>query len=84
MRSIAARYRSRVDVVDLFGLDTLLAQFVFLLGLAMVIGNAYAVYKARRGEVPKGAQGEFRPVRAYWLMAVGVVIAIWGGISLFT
>lgn len=73
-----------MDVVDLLGLDTLLAQFVFFLGLAMVIGNAYAVYKARRGEAPKGAEGEFRPVRAYWLMAVGLVIAIWGAISLFT
>ena len=70
-----------MDVVDILGLDTLLAQFILAVGLAMLIGNAYAVWKNRKGERPEGA-GEFRPVRAYWLMAVGLVISVWGAASL--
>ncbi|RPI25487.1 MAG: hypothetical protein EHM57_01470 [Actinobacteria bacterium] len=71
-----------VDVVDVLGLDSLLAQLILAVGLAMVLGNGYAIYKHRKGEGPKGAQGEFRPSRAYWLLAVGAVITVWGGASL--
>lgn len=66
----------------MLGLDSLLAQFILALGLAMVLGNGYAIYKARRGERPKGAQGEFRASRAYWLLGVGAVITLWGAASL--
>ena len=48
----------------------------------MVIGNLYAIYKNRKGQKPKDEEGEFRPGRAYWLLAVGTLIALWGGISL--
>ena len=48
----------------------------------MVIGNHYAIYKNRKGEKPKDEEGEFRPGRAYWLLGVGLLIALWGGISL--
>jgi uncharacterized iron-regulated membrane protein len=71
-----------MDVVDLLGLDALLGQFVVALGGALVLGNGYAIYKARRGEAPKGADGEFRSGRAWWLLAVGVVILFWGLVSL--
>lgn len=73
---------SAVDIVDVLGLDTLLAQFILALGLAMVLGNGFAVYKARRGEKPKDVSGEFRATRAYWLIAVGAVITVWGAASL--
>lgn len=73
-----------MDVVDLLGLDSLLAQFILALGLAMVLGNGYAVYKSRRGEAPKGATGSFRAARAYWLLAVGAVITVWGAASLLS
>ena len=72
-----------MDVVDALGLDSLLGLFVLALGGALVLGNGYAIYKARRGEAPKGVEGEFRPARAWWLFAVGVVILAWGVASLF-
>ena len=71
-----------MDVVDVLGLNSLLAQLILAVGLAMVLGNGYALYKHRKGEAPKGAQGEFRASRAYWLLTVGVVITIWGSASL--
>ena len=73
-----------MDVVDLLGLDTLLGQFVLALGLAMVLGNGYAIYQNRRGRKPKDEQGEFGSGRAYWLLAVGLLITVWGAVSLFT
>ena len=70
--------------MEVLGLDSLLGQFVLALGLAMVLGNGYAIYQNRRGRKPKDETGEFRAVRAYWLLAVGVLITIWGAVSLFT
>ncbi len=70
--------------MEVLGLDSLLGQFVLALGLAMVLGNGYAIYQNRRGRKPKDEAGEFRAVRAYWLLAVGVLITIWGAVSLFT
>lgn len=74
--------QASTDPVDIFNLGLLIKQLAFAFGLAMVIGNAYAVYKHRRDEKPKGEEGEFRPGRAYWLLGVGVLIALWGGLSL--
>ena len=71
-----------MDVVEALGLESLLAQFVIALGGALVLGNGYAIYKARRGEGPKNVEGEFRAGRAWWLLAVGVVILAWGLVSL--
>ena len=71
-----------MDVVEALGLDSLLAQFVVALGAALVLGNGYAIYQARRGNAPKGEDGEFRASRAWWLLAVGIVILIWGTVSL--
>ena len=70
------------DAIDILGLDSLLAQMILALGLAMVLGNGYAIYMNRQGKAPEKATGEFRAARAYWLLSVGVVIALWGGISL--
>ena len=71
-----------MDVVDLLGLDTLLAQMILAVGGAMVLGNGFAIYQHRRGRAPKGATGEFRSGRAYWLLGVGILITIWGIASL--
>ena len=70
------------DIGDILGLDLLIKQLALALGLAMVLGNGYAIYKNRRGEKPKDEQGDFRPGRAYWLLGVGILIAAWGAISL--
>ncbi|MDX1740744.1 MAG: TonB-dependent receptor, partial [Rhodothermales bacterium] len=48
---------------DIFGLRTLFPEAVLAIGLAMVLGNGLAIYKNRRGERPKGVEGEFRPGR---------------------
>ncbi len=45
-------------------------------------GNVFAVIQNKRGKAPKGETGEFRAVRAYWLLGVGALIATWGAVSL--
>ena len=69
-------------MVEVLGLDTLLGQFVLALGLAMVLGNGYAIYQNRRGAKPKGEEGEFRAGRAYWLFGIGSVMTLWGTATL--
>ena len=74
--------QANTDIEDILNLDLLIKQLALALGLAMVLGNAYAIYKNRKGEKPKDEEGDFRPARAYWLLGVGVVISIWGAVSL--
>lgn len=69
-------------MIDVLGLDTLLAQMILALGAALVAGNAYALVMAHRGVKPKGAEGELRRGRAWFLLAVGLVIGLWGAASL--
>lgn len=66
----------------LLGLDTLLAQLITALGLALVAGNGLAIVNDRRGRRPKNLEGEFRPGRARFLLSVGVLISVWGIASL--
>ncbi len=73
-----------MDAVDVLGLNTLLSQLVLALGLAMVLGNGFAMYKHRKGQAPAGAQGEFRSARAWWLLAVGLVLTVWGAATLIS
>ena len=74
--------QAETDIQTILNLDLLIKQLALALGLAMVIGNGYAIYKNRKGQKPKDEEGEFRPARAYWLLGVGVLISLWGGISL--
>ncbi|MCB1247391.1 MAG: hypothetical protein KDB69_09000 [Acidimicrobiia bacterium] len=67
---------------DILDLNLLIKQLALALGLAMVIGNLAAIWKHRRGERPKDEGGDFRPGLAAWLIGVGTLIALWGGISL--
>jgi len=67
---------------DIFDLDSLFAQMTLALGLALVLGNGFAMYKNSRGEHPEGAEGAFRPGRARFLLIVGAVMTVWGAISL--
>ena len=64
--------------MDIFNLDVLFAQLILALGAALVLGNGYALIQARRGKSPKGMEGDIHKGRAWWLIAVGVVIAVWG------
>ncbi len=68
----------------IFDLDLLIKQIALALGLAMVLGNGFAIIQHRRGKSPKGEEGDFRSGRAWWLLSVGVLIAIWGAVSLLT
>ena len=69
-------------VEEFLDLNSLIKQIALALGLAMVIGNGYAIIQQRRGVTPKGESGEFRPGRAYWLLSVGTLVAIWGAVSI--
>lgn len=68
---------------EILDLNILIKQVALALGLAMVIGNVYAIIQNRRGARPEGETGEFRPGRAYWLLSVGTLIAVWGAVSIF-
>lgn len=72
------------SVVDILGLNDLLAQLILAVGAAMILGNGYAIYQASRGNAPKGAEGQFRAGRAWWLLGVGTLITVWGIASLVT
>lgn len=68
---------------DIFGLDTLFAQAVLALGAALLLGNGYALFMERRGIRPKGREGAaLRAGRAWFLVAVGALMAWWGAGSL--
>lgn len=68
-------------MIDILGLDTIFAEMVLGLGLALIIGNGLAWWKHRRGEKPNGVEGDFRPGRVWFLMAVGMLMAVWGTAS---
>lgn len=70
--------------MDLFDLDGLLAQLVLALGAALVAGNGYALIMARRGVKPKNADGELRRGRAWFLLAIGIVMTLWGLATVLT
>ncbi len=74
---------SRVnDPPDIFDLDRLLVLMLLAIGLALIAGNGFAIIQARRGKTPKGEEGDFRPKRAWWLLAVGTLMTVWGLASL--
>jgi hypothetical protein len=68
--------------MDIFDIDSLLAQAITALGAALAVGNGYALLQDRRGVKPKDAEGDLHRARAWWLLAVGLVIAAWGVTSL--
>ena len=69
---------------EILNLNVLVKQMALAFGLAMVLGNGFAIIQNRRGKAPSGEEGEFRAVRAWWLFTVGALIAIWGAASLLS
>jgi len=71
-------------VGDLFDFDNLLPELVLALGLALLIGNGLAWWKHRRGETPKDVpDAVYRSGRVLFLIAVGVLLTVWGAVTLF-
>lgn len=72
-----------MTITELLGLDDLLAQMILALGAAMVIGNGFAIFQHARGKDEEKA-ADFRGGRAWWFVAVGLLITVWGIGSLVT
>lgn len=71
-------------MTDFLDIDTLFPQLVLALGLALILGNGFAWWKHRKGEVPKGVpEAAYRKGRVRWMMVVGVILTVWGAVSLF-
>jgi hypothetical protein len=71
-------------VIDILGLDSLFAELVTGLGLALLVGNGWAWWKHRKGQRPAGVEGEFRRGRVIFLLAVGFLMTLWGVASIVT
>jgi hypothetical protein len=71
-------------VIDILGLDSLFAELVTGLGLALLVGNGWAWWKHRQGQRPTGVVGEFRRGRVMFLLAVGALMTVWGVASIVT
>ena len=69
-------------MIDILGIDTLFAEMVTGLGLALVVGNLLAWRKHRQGQRPSGVDGEFRRGRVAFLLAIGILMTAWGVASL--
>ena len=72
-------------VGDILDFENLLPELILALGLALVIGNGLAWWKNRKGEAPKGVDdAKYWPGRARFLTVVGVLLTVWGSVTLFT
>lgn len=67
---------------DILGLDSLVAEMITGLGLALIVGNLLAWRKHRAGQTPAGMTGDYRPGRVRFLLVVGVLMTVWGLSSL--
>lgn len=72
------------DMEEFLNLNLLIKQIALAFGLAMVLGNSFAIIQYKRGRSPSGEEGSFRATRAWWLLTVGSLISIWGAASLLS
>jgi hypothetical protein len=69
---------------DILGIDTLFAELVTGLGLALLVGNLLAWRKHRKGERTPGVEGDFRQGRVLFLLVIGLLMTVWGVASMLT
>jgi hypothetical protein len=69
-------------MIDILGLDSLFAEMITGLGLALLVGNLLAWRKHAKGERPAGVVGEFRRGRVTFLLVVGLLMTVWGVASI--
>ncbi len=71
-------------MAEILGLDSLIAQMILAIGLALVAGNSWAIIRHLRGRPPPGQRGDFRPRRAGFLIVAGILMVIWSLASLLS
>lgn len=68
---------------DILDVESLLPQLVLALGLALLLGNGAAWWKHRRGETPPGIEdARYRAGRVLFLSLVGLLLTVWGAVTL--
>lgn len=71
-------------MAEFFDFDNLLPELVLGLGLALLVGNGLAWWRNRQGRTPEGVDNpQFRAGRVLFLMVVGVVLTVWGAVTVF-
>jgi hypothetical protein len=72
-------------MAELLDMDNLLPQLILGLGLALLVGNVLAWWRHRQGRTPPGIEGAvYRPGRVRFLVVVGLIMTVWGAVSLLT
>ncbi|MGH8916111.1 MAG: hypothetical protein ACRDZM_16565 [Acidimicrobiia bacterium] len=70
---------------DFLDFDNLLPELIVGLGLALLVGNGLAWWRHRQGRAPRGVESpQYRAGRVAFLMVVGLLMTVWGAVSLFT
>ena len=70
---------------DLLDFENLLPELILGLGLALLIGNGLAWRKHRQGKTPQSVEdAQYRPGRVVFLSSVGLILTVWGAVTLFT
>ncbi|MGH8946538.1 MAG: hypothetical protein ACRDVL_10355 [Acidimicrobiia bacterium] len=68
---------------DFLDFENLLPELILALGLALLLGNGAAWWKHRKGESPSGiVDARYRPGRVIFLSLVGLLLTVWGAVTL--
>jgi len=72
-------------MAEFLDIQNLLPELILGLGLALLVGNGIAWWRHRQGQVPEGVEeAQYRPGRVRFLSIVGLIMTVWGAVSLFT